>query len=86
LEHAPENSGALMRPFLDRNISKMQVWDIREAQKVAGPPKKRDAPPSTPTSGEWSIRGSDWQMNAAGDIKIYRNGKLQSVKDSPFAG
>lgn len=60
LEHAPENSGALMRPFLDRNISKMQAWDIREAQKVAGPPKKRDVPPSTPTPspspGELTIR------------------------------
>jgi hypothetical protein len=61
IAHAPDDSGALMRAFLDRKVSKMQAWDIREAQKVAGPPKKPvppvTPPPQTPTTpGETVIR------------------------------
>jgi hypothetical protein len=60
-EHAPEDSGALMRPFYDRKVSMLQEWDIKAAQKIYGPPKKPVPPvtpvPTTPTTpGETVIR------------------------------
>lgn len=89
LDHAPENSGALMRPFLDPKVSKLQAWDIRECQKVYGPPKAKDKPPVVPTppaAGVWNIRGNGYELNTNEMPVIKHNGELYRLQKSPFSG
>lgn len=86
-EHAPDNVIALMRAFMDPDINDLQPYDIKIWQSIYGPPKL-DKPPSGGQlpSGEWLIKGQGFEMTAKGDLVIYRNGKLQSIGNSPFSG
>lgn len=49
LDHAPQNSGALMAPFYSRRVPKPTDHDIRRIQSLYGPPVGGPQPPSPPT-------------------------------------
>lgn len=83
LEHAADNTGALMRSFYDPQVSKLQLHDIKRLQAIY--PLRKDSPPSNPT-GKWTISGEGYELTTAKQPVIKFNGKLQSVKDSPFSG